>query len=242
MLMRRIACVLLGMACCLSAKAEDAVITGHVDLVDSTGKAWRGDQANTAVWLIPMAGSPVPGIGAGEQKPVPRLVQKNKTFEPRVVILRAGTAVEFPNHDPFFHNVFSLFDGKRFDLGLYEGGGTRSVHFDKPGISYIFCNIHPEMNAVVIAVATPYYGLSDSAGNVAIRGVPPGHYVLHIWKDRVLPGTAEAATRQLTIAEGTVSFGTVRLPMSSAPDAPHKNKYGREYDPGTPANPVYEPR
>ena len=62
-----------------------------------------------------------------------------------------GAVVQFPNHDPFFHNVFSLFEGKRFDLGLYEAGSSRNVSFDRPGISYIFCNIHAEMSAVVIA-------------------------------------------------------------------------------------------
>ncbi len=164
-------CVVL--TCCLAAQAQETVVTGHVDLVAPGGQAWRGGQANTAVWLTPVAQSPA-ALVKEDPKPAPRLVQKNKSFEPRVVILRAGTAVEFPNHDPFFHNVFSLFDGKRFDLGLYEAGGTRIVHFDRAGISYIFCNIHPEMSAVVIAVATPYYALSDGAGNVAIRSVPAG--------------------------------------------------------------------
>jgi len=221
----------------LTARAEDAVVSGHVDLVPSEPAKWRGGLGNTAVWLTPLAGS-ASSLTGGEQKP--RLVQKNKSFEPRVVILRAGTAVEFPNHDPFFHNVFSLFDGKRFDLGLYEAGGTRFVHFDKAGVSYIFCNIHPEMSAVVVAVATPYFGLTDSAGNISLRGVPPGRYMLHVWNERSLPGTAESAARELTIAGGAESFGTVRLPISAGPDAPHKNKYGRDYDPSAPANPVYE--
>ncbi len=235
MLMRQIACLVLGTACCLAARAEDAVVTGHVDLIAPEGKPWRGSQANTAVWLTPVPGSAI--LTAGEQKPAPRLVQKNKSFEPRVVILRAGTAVEFPNHDPFFHNVFSLFDSKRFDLGLYEAGGTRYVHFDKPGISFIFCNIHPEMSAVVVAVTTPYYALSDNAGNITIKGVTSGRYMLHIWNERALPG---AAIREITVPEEAISFGTVRLPISVAPDAPHKNKYGRDYDPSAPANPVYE--
>jgi hypothetical protein len=82
----------------------------------------------------------------------PRLVQKNKSFEPHILVIPAGSMVEFPNHDPFFHNVFSLFEGKRFDLGLYEAGTSRMVRFDRPGISYIFCNIHPEMSAVIITL------------------------------------------------------------------------------------------
>ena len=64
--------------------------------------------------------------------------------------------VEFPNHDPFFHKVISLFEGKTFDLGLYEAGTSRTVRFDRPGISYLFCNIHPEMRVVVITMGTRY--------------------------------------------------------------------------------------
>jgi hypothetical protein len=238
MLLRCFGFVILVVSCCLAARAEESVLTGRVDLVVRDGKPWRGGKSDTAVWLIPL--TPSPAFIPGDLKPPPRLVQKNKSFQPRVVILRAGTAVEFPNRDPFFHNVFSLFDGKRFDLGLYEAGGTRFVHFDKAGVSYIFCNIHPEMSAVVVAVATSYYALSDRAGNISIRGLPPGRYMLHVWNERALPGTADAASRELTITAGSASFGTITLPISAAPEAPHKNKYGRDYDPSAPSNPIYE--
>jgi len=252
MLMRCFVCVVLWLGTAFSAWAQEAVVTGHVDLIGPGGKTWRGQQeANTAVWLTRVLGSPLPSAAQGSDglnpvlaKPVPklvaRLVQKNKSFAPRVLLIPAGTAVEFPNRDPFFHNVFSLFEGKRFDLGLYEAGGTRFVQFDRPGISYIFCNIHPEMNAVVIAVATPYYGLSDSAGNLAIRGVPPGHYMIHLWNERALPGTAESFKRELAVTQEGASFGTIRLPVAAGPQAPHKNKYGRDYDPSAPTNPIYE--
>lgn len=240
MLMRWVASLVVLAGICF-AQAGEGVITGHVDLMDPTGKPWHGSQADTAVWLTPVPGSgtALPGAGTPPAS-APRLVQRHKSFEPRVVILRAGTAVEFPNRDPFFHNVFSLFDGKRFDLGLYEAGGTRLVHFDRAGVSYIFCNIHPEMSAVVIAVATPYYALSDAAGNVAVRGVPPGRYMLHVWNERVVPGSEDLANREVTITPGAESFGTVRLAVTAGSDTPHKNKYGRDYDPSAPDNPVYE--
>src|SRR5207244_5963197 len=89
-------------------------------------------------------------------QPRAQLLQKKKSFSPHMVVIQVGSAVEFPNQDPFFHNVFSLFEGRRFDLGLYEAGATRSVVFNRPGISYIFCNIHPEMSAVVVTLKTPY--------------------------------------------------------------------------------------
>ncbi len=251
MLMRCFVCVVFWMSSAFLAWAQEVVVTGHVDLIAPGGKAWRGRQeANTAVWLTSVSASPPSGtlgsdgvsplLSKSAPRPEPRLVQKNKSFEPRVLLIPAGTAVEFPNRDPFFHNVFSLFEGKRFDLGLYEAGGTRVVRFDRPGISYIFCNIHPEMNAVVIAVATPYYGLSDDAGNLAIRGVLPGHYLIHLWNERALPGAAESLTREVVVTQEGASFGTIRLPVAAGPQATHKNKYGRDYDPSAPTNPIYQ--
>ena len=136
----------------------------------------------------------------------PRLVQRNKSFEPHVLVVPVGSVVAFPNHDPFFHNVFSLFEGKRFDLGLYEAGSTRDVHFDKPGISYIFCNIHPEMSAVVVALDTPYYGISDSRGQVVIANVPSGKYTLRVWYESALPETLKAMTREVTVSESVLRW------------------------------------
>jgi hypothetical protein len=148
--------------------------------------------------------------------------------------------VEFPNHDPFFHNVFSLFEGKRFDLGLYEAGTTRDVRFDKVGISYIFCNIHPQMSAVVLALGTPFYGISDARGEVVIPNVPIGHYLLHIWYEAALPETLKTLTREVNISGNNSTLGVLRL-MADNVSQTHKNKYGRDYDNPTPAqNPAYD--
>ena len=78
------------------------------------------------MWLSPLDDRTLRSISEAEAATPPRLVQRNKTFEPHLLVVPAGTAVEFPNRDPFFHNVFSLFEGKRFDLGLYEAGTTAS--------------------------------------------------------------------------------------------------------------------
>ncbi len=121
--------------------------------------------ANVVVWLSPIKpGGITPVIPARQS--VYRLVQKDKMFTPHMLVVPTGSQVEFPNQDPFFHNVFSLFNGKRFDLGLYESGTSRSVRFDREGVSYIFCNIHPEMGAIVLALNTPYYGISGENGIV----------------------------------------------------------------------------
>ncbi len=222
----------------LPARAQELLVTGHVDLIGPNGKVWRGgQQSDTVVWLTPLQPSQ---NQESPPTPVVHLTQKNKNFDPHVLVIPAGTSVEFPNHDPFFHNVFSLFDGKRFDLGLYEAGGTRFVHFERAGISYIFCNIHPEMSAIVIALSTPYYGRTDSSGNLTIRAVPAGRYVLHVWSERAVPEAAGALTREVTVADDSSSLGSIKLQLTTDALPPHKNKYGRDYDKPVPSNPVYE--
>lgn len=169
---------------------------------------------------------------------IPQLVQRDKSFQPSLLVIPVGGKVEFPNRDPFFHNVFSLFEGKRFDLGLYESGTTRFVQFDKPGISFIFCNIHAQMSAVVIALATPYYAISDAKGEIAIPNVPPGRYQLQIFHAAVAPDALHALSREITVAEGETSLGTFKLVESDLMVA-HKNKYGHDYDRPDPDSPAY---
>ena len=155
------------------------------------------------------------------------------------MVVPVGSAVEFPNLDPWFHNVFSLFDGKRFDLGLYEAGTTRTVHFDKAGVSYIFCNIHPEMSALVVAVPTSHYGISDTKGAVSIPNVPTGRYVVHFWQENALPNDLNKLTRQLEVSESTSSFGLVEVREHTSSSLPHKDKYGQDYQDPSPSSPVY---
>jgi plastocyanin len=194
------------------------------------------DASNAVIWLTPIGMA----LDSPGQKPseIPQLVQKNKQFHPSLLVVPVGGKVEFPNHDPFFHNVFSLFEGERFDLGLYESGTTRFVRFDKAGISYIFCNIHAEMAAVVIAVDTPYYGISDARGEISLPRVPPGRYELHLFHTSVAPDALRALHREVTIAEGDTFIGTFTLSKSDLQLA-HKNKYGRDYDRPDPESPAY---
>ncbi len=214
-----------------------APVTAEVEIVSPGAplQAKQGggaaDISNVAVWLIPFDLSGQPPETVVSAASAPQLVQHNKSFHPHVLVVQVGTLVQFPNRDPFFHNIFSLFDGKRFDLGLYESGSSRSVRFDRPGVSFLFCNIHAEMSAVVIAVETPFFGTSDHFGHVLIPNVPDGRYQMHAWYERSLPEDLNALTRRVVISESTRSIGTIRMLDNPNFTTAHKNKYGQDYVP-----------
>ena len=189
------------------------------------------DASNVAVWLTPLDRTNATGTNLPFVEKPPELVQRHKTFEPHVLVVQVGTLVAFPNKDPFFHNIFSLYDGKRFDLGLYEAGTTRSVLFDRSGVSFLFCNIHAEMSAVVVAVDTRYFGLSDRSGHVIIPNLPEGRYQLNVWYERSLPEILRGLTRVVSISDATHNVGVIRIPENSNFTPTHKNKYGLDYVP-----------
>lgn len=186
--------------------------------------------ANVVVWLSPLKRGPVTSIMPTRQASY-RLVQKDKMFTPHLLVVPTGSLVEFPNQDPFFHNVFSLFNGKRFDLGLYESGTSRGVRFDREGISYIFCNIHPEMGAIVLALSTPYYGVSGDNGVVALHNVPPGSYRLNVWSENGQVENSEAAQNVIQVSSDPLHLGDIVLQASPNALANHKNKFGENYEP-----------
>ena len=208
--------------------AGQVAVTAHVQLGNHLkDKVARGNDG-VVVWLKPL--DPKPLSGDPQPKRL-KLIQSHKTFEPHVLVVQVGSLVDFPNRDPFFHNVFSLFDGKRFDLGLYEAGATNSVRFDRVGVSFLFCNIHPEMSAVVVAVDTPYSGVSDASGRVVIANVPDGRYEVHYWSERALPEALKQLTKTISISDSSRSLEAVQIAENPTFTTTHKNKYGQDYAP-----------
>src|SRR5712692_5588926 len=221
---------------CAQAGAQETTLSARVKVVEASSKAESPHADNVVVWLstigVQTAAKPFPN------HPL-RLTQHNKSFEPHLLVVPVGSVVQFPNRDPFFHNVFSLFEGKRFDLGLYEAGTTRNVSFDRKGVSYIFCNIHAEMSAVVIALDTPYFGISNRKGEVVIPQVPAGRYTMRVWYETALPETLNAMTRQVSVTANRSTLGLLEIPAGPAATA-HKNKYGMDYEPPNPNTPAYD--
>lgn len=179
------------------------------------------------LWLKPLQQTPPSPFPPGEHY---TLLQKNRMFKPHLLVIPVGSVVQFPNQDPFFHNVFSLFDGKRFDLGLYEAGSTKSVTFSREGVSYIFCNIHPEMSAVIITLSTKLYSAADSAGEFHISDVPPGEYEMHVWIEGVSQPALNHMSRRIHLAEGSGNLGNLDVPADLLDRTTHTNMYGKPYD------------
>lgn len=152
-----------------------------------------------------------------------KLAQQNKSFNPRLLAIPVGSTVDFPNLDPIFHNVFSLGRPASFDLGLYRAGASKSRVFAEPATYRVFCNIHPQMTAVVLVLSTPYVTQREGAGAFRLE-LPAGRYRLTAWSERAQPATAE-----ITVAEGGGAIPDLTLDESKYVELTHKNKFGQDY-------------
>lgn len=150
------------------------------------------------------------GIGAaGPLKPTPAaIVQKDEQFVPHVVAVTAGSEVEFPNQDPFFHNVFSLSRPATFDLGRFPPGSSRARAFKRAGLIKVYCQIHSHMSAVARVFDHPWFTILETDGTFAIDGVPAGDHTVVAWHERI----GERRDR-VTIRAGATTTLTVTLPV-----------------------------
>ena len=217
-----------------SSRPRPDEVTGEVALTQS-GSDTAPDASQVVVWLTPSGSTTMPHT---IDQPRYRLVQHNKRFEPSLLVVPVGSVVDFPNADPWFHNVFSLYRGKRFDLGLYQAGTQRSVRFDRVGPSYLFCNIHPEMTGVVLAIDSSLYAISDRSGRYSINGVAPGKYTMHVWYENAKPESLASLQRTVVLDDTTHALPAVSVPVAKQVQKEHKNKYGQDYDPDA-LNPDY---
>jgi plastocyanin len=126
--------------------------------------------------------------------------QQHEAFVPHVLGVAVGTTVDFPNSDPVLHNVLSTSPAKRFDLGMYGQGETRSIVFDNPGVVVVRCNVHPRMTGYIVVHSNPYVAVTDAHGSFTISGVPPGTYKARIWHE-----TLSGRTVPVEVYDGRVT-------------------------------------
>jgi plastocyanin len=181
-------------------QGEAGSIEGRVTVREAPRRAANRYPAGTAgathalaeipalVYVTGAAGAGRPAGAAVE------LAQKDTAFQPAIVVVPRGTAVRFPNRDPFFHNVFSYSRAKRFDLGRYPQGESKSVTFDEPGVVRVFCEVHKWMRAVVLVTDNPHHAVVGEDGRFSIVGVAPGRYRVTVWH----PDRREQ-TREVTV-------------------------------------------
>jgi plastocyanin len=223
---KRIAWLAFALAASLVAGARAAhaggggVVAGTVDVKSKGlfGTSSKRDKSGVVVYL-----ENVPGPPPARALATAKLVQRDKQFVPRVIAVMKGAAVEFPNDDKIFHNVFSLSDSAKFDLGLYKSGTSKTVTLDRPGAVDVYCNIHPEMVATIKVVDSGWFGITRPDGSFRIDGVPAGTYPLVGWLAR---GTEYRGT--VTIKDGGTT--TVQLEVVEAGGNPrHLRKDGTPY-------------
>lgn len=161
---------------------------------------------------VSMAGAVVSLVPEGEATfPPPRehpvIDQANLRFVPRLLVVLPGTTVDFRNSDPILHNVFGPpGPDEGFDLGTYPRTHLRSHTFTALGAHAILCNVHPEMVAYVVVVATPYHAVVDTSGRFRIDGVPAGRYAINVWHRHTEPFVQLVVLRQASRLDLTLEL------------------------------------
>jgi plastocyanin len=203
------------MALSLNPLARAGTVRGRVELLEKGGRK-AGDLSEIVVFVDGLRASPRPARAT--------MVMKGKSFTPRVMVVSVGVTVEFPNQDSIFHNVFSVSGENRFDLDLYKRPQSGSWTFQHPGLVRVYCNIHPQMSAVVLVRDNPYFTRAAQDGSFVIKEVPAGQYALRAWHERA----GEVALELAVPAQGEVT-GRITLDGSTYKREQHKNKFGQDY-------------
>jgi plastocyanin len=205
--------MLFALALAFAGDAFAGPITGTVRI-----QAREGVQPATAIVYAEPLDAPAP------KKPGAfKLTQKSKSFVPRVLAIPTGSSVSFPNEDSIFHNVFSMSPPSPFDLGLYRAGASKTQTFASPATYRVFCNIHPQMTALIVVVPTPYVTLAEANGAFTLA-LPPGRYKLTAVSER-----ASAVSSELKVGVSATTAPELTLDESQYVGPARKNKYGQDY-------------
>ncbi|MDX2093212.1 MAG: hypothetical protein SFX73_35540 [Kofleriaceae bacterium] len=217
--MRGAATILLALTGMAAAQPPGAGrVVGAVKVTEADGRPAAG--AEVIVYVV---GFKEPGARA-----ITTIEQKGRKFIPELVAVTAGDSVSFPNGDKFLHNVFSPSNARKFDLGSFKRGETKTKEFPTTGVVDVYCNIHPEMAATIVVVPNRAHTRTKADGSFSVPDVPPGTWTVFAYTRR--------ASKPVS-AKGTVTAGAdapVTLAIQRGAEPEHLNKYGEKYRPGAP--------
>jgi plastocyanin len=196
-----------------------AEVTGKVEFLTRRGQ--KPNPEETVVWLEPDDSSGKAGVTPGEYV----MATRNKAILPHVMVVPVGSTIDFPNEDSITHNLFSVSKPNEFDLGLYKRGTSQSHRFDKPGIVNVYCNVHPEMSAVIHVVSSPYYVSADRTGAFRLTNVAAGRYRLVAWNE--VGGSVSSVIE--VGAQGVSGSTMLQIDGRQHRPQPHMNKEGKPY-------------
>lgn len=216
--MRAVVCIAV-IALASSAHAGPAGrVTGRVNVTEADGKPTVG--AEVIVYVVGFTEPP-----GNEQVSVK---QKGRKFTPELVAVTLGGKVSFPNEDAFLHNVFSQSSSRKFDLGSFKKGETKTKEFPSPGVVDVYCNIHPEMAATILVLPNQRHTRVAADGTFSIDGVPPGSWTVFAYTRRA----TKPVSSKVTVTAGAETKIEIALQRGAEPE--HLNKYGEKYRSGTP--------
>ena len=207
----------LFVAVCLPRVSDAQMLSGQLTILEKDGVR-SPDLANAVVWIEPASGT------AAAARTTAQIAMEGKQFVPHVEVVTVGSTVNYPNHDPFRHNVFSKSGPTEFDLELYGRGQARQFQFDRAGVYPIFCNIHARMVAYVVAIASPWSARPGADGRFELPALPAGNYTLKVWHER-----GGQSTHPLTLPADAATPLQLQLDARTYRVVQHKNKFGSTY-------------
>lgn len=203
---------------CAATPVVAGTLQGKVAVLEKDGKRAQ-DTDEAVVW--------VEGPKVRLRPTGSTVTMQSKAFVPRVSVVIVGDKVEFPNQDSIFHNVFSVSGENRFDLELYKKPKSAFKVFEHPGVVRIYCNIHPQMSGFLLVRDNPFWARVSADGSFRVADVPAGTWVVKAWHERSGESAQSVAVPQAGAVEASFS-----LDASKYKRAPHKNKFGKDYEAG----------
>ncbi|CAN5734734.1 hypothetical protein BH11MYX2_BH11MYX2_35220 [soil metagenome] len=201
------------------AYAGGGQVTGVVTVTDPGDKAATG--AEVVIYIVGPK-------EVGDKEDSSTIRQKGRAFVPDLIAVTAGGKVTFPNDDSILHNVFSQSEPRKFDLGSFKKGDSKTKDFLKPGVVDVYCNIHPEMAATILVVPNRFHARTNAGGSYMLADVPPGDWTLFAFTRRA----QKPVSQKIHVDAGAQTKVDLALKRGEEPD--HLNKYGEKYKPGNP--------